>query len=366
MENSKNINEDEIDLIKLFQKVWSSKKIIAKIVFVFFVIGILIALFSATQYTSSTVMVPQVSNTKSGGSLGSLAAIAGINLNATSTEAISPTLYPKIIESISFRQKLLQTPISVKDINGQITFREYYEQYAKISFGSFIKKYTLGLPYLLFNNKNEDEFVRVADTDSTIVSLNKKEFDLLNIIKEQIKIDVNEKEGYVTLSYNMPEALSAAQMLQNAQQLLQNSITEFKIKKAKEELSFIEERYAEVEKDFKEKQFALAQFQDQNRNLFSNLPQTRLQQLQTEYNLAYSIYSELAKQLETQKIKVKEQTPVFTIIEPITVPIERSKPKRTIIVGLWLFVGLVVGIGFVFGRDFIKQLKEDYHKDEKN
>lgn len=356
MDNQNTVAEDEIDLIALFQKIWDSKKFIFKITAIFFVIGLLIALFSAKEYTAKTVMIPQTSN-KSSGNLGGLAAIAGISLGNASGESISPSLYPKIIESIPYKQKLLNTPLTFESLHHDVTFENYYLEINKPGFLAILKKYTIGLPSLLFG-KESSEFI--VEQDSTAITrIGLEEDGLLQTIQNQINVEYNEKEGYVTLSYSMPEPLPAAQMLEKAQMLLQESITKFKIEKAKDELNFIEDRHAEAEKDFKSKQYALAQFQDKNRNLYSSLPQTRLQQLQTEYNLAYNVYSELAKQLETQKIKVKEETPVFTIIEPVTVPNQKSKPKRTMILAIWTFLGIVISIGIVFGRDFMASIKKE-------
>ena len=180
-----------------------------------------------------------------------------------------------------------------------------------------------------------------------------------DLVKSQLNINYSEKEGYVTLSFSMDEPLAAAQMLKNAENYLQNAVTEFKIQKAKQQLDFIQKRYNEAEKDFKEKQIRLASFQDSNRGLISSLPQTRLSQLQTDFNLAFNIYSELAKQLESQKIKVKEDTPVFTVIEPVSVPLDRTKPKRGIIIAVWSFLGIVIGVGLIFVKDFISNIKKD-------
>ena len=58
----------------------------------------------------------------------------------------------------------------------------------------------------------------------------------------------------------MDEPLAAAQMLKNAENYLQNAVTEFKIQKAKQQLDFIQKRYNEAEKDFKEKQNSLSFF----------------------------------------------------------------------------------------------------------
>ena len=348
MENNTIEKEDEIDLIALIQKVWKSKKSIALFTLIFLVIGILAALFASKEYTASTIMIPQTSDNKAGGGLSGLAAMAGISLGGGS-DAVPLTTYTKIIESIPFKKKLIQTPLTFKDLPKNITYEEYMKKYTKPSL--------LGRVMGIFKSSTPPAEPQMSDS-LTVTAISNEERGILNSIDNNIKLDLNEKEGYITLSYIMPEAVPAAQMLQSAQKLLQETVTEFKLQKAKEEYDFVQKRCTEAEQDFKAKQYAVAQFQDRNRDLFSNLPQTRLQQLQAEYNLAANVYTELAKQLEAKRIKLKEDQPIFTIIEPVSVPNAPSKPKRMMIIAIWTFVGLVIGIGNVFLKDFRKQLKE--------
>ncbi|GET44767.1 Wzz/FepE/Etk N-terminal domain-containing protein [Capnocytophaga felis] len=359
MDNNQHKKEDEIDLLELFHKLWAKRKSILKFTLFFFILGVIIALISPKQYTAVTVMIPQTSGDKiSAGGLGGLAAMAGINLGGNSTETIPVSTYPKIVESIPFRKKLLQTPLKFDNLNEVISYEEYCKKYAKPGILSNIKKYTIGLPSLLFGKEDKNEKQLFGKTDS-IWSLSDEDKTILDGISGQLAIDVSEKEGVIVLSYSMPEALPAAQMLQSTQVLLQKTITEFKIQKANDELEFIKQRYEEAKSDFKAKQFALAQFQDQNRDLSTLLPQTKLEQLQSDYNISFSVYSELAKQLEAKRIKAKEEHPIFTIIEPVSVPNEPSKPKRATTVAIWTFLGFVAGTSFVFIKDFIKKIKSN-------
>ncbi len=50
---------------------------------------------------------------------------------------------------------------------------------------------------------------------------------------------MNEDDGYVTISANMPEALASAEMALRVQELLQQYVIDFKIQKSKEQLEFI-------------------------------------------------------------------------------------------------------------------------------
>jgi uncharacterized protein involved in exopolysaccharide biosynthesis len=192
--------------------------------------------------------------------------------------------------------------------------------------------------------------------DTLIHTLSEKEYRCMRVLQNTINLNVNEKEGILTLSAKMPEAVAAAQLVAAIQQMLQRYVTEFKIEKAQVKLQFIEERYADAKKSFENKQEELAAFRDANRNVASAIAKTVEERLSNEYAVALSVYSELAKQREQAGIQVKEDTPIFTIVEPVTVPLERSKPKRTFIFLAFTCLGFFAGIGIVLALPFIARI----------
>ena len=48
--------ENEIDLIEVARKLWAKRKFILKVTLVFACLGILVALFSAKEYTASCII----------------------------------------------------------------------------------------------------------------------------------------------------------------------------------------------------------------------------------------------------------------------------------------------------------------------
>jgi uncharacterized protein involved in exopolysaccharide biosynthesis len=88
--------------------------------------------------------------------------------------------------------------------------------------------------------------------------------------------------------------------------------------------------------------------------------------LQSDYQLAFEVYSQLAQQLEQAQIKVKEDTPVFSIVKPVTVPIEKSKPNRPLILIIWTFLGVVFAIGWIFGKQFFLTVKNKWNVEPTN
>jgi len=289
--------DDEIDLIALAKTVWNGRKTVIKTTLIFMGIGLFLAIFTPKVYTASTMLLPQTNkSSKLSGSLGGLAAMAGINLGSSGGEnGISPLVYPEIVNSNPFKLELLQTPLNIKGQNKPVTYAKYYTDLASPGLLGYLKKYTIGLPGLILKALKSSTKSQKLTAKSKILSIDPEQQSLIKGLKGQISLEVNKKEGYITLNAQMPEPLAAAQLADKAQQLLQDYIIKFKIQKATEQLKFIEDRYYEKENIFKTAQQKFANFRDRNQNMGTAIAQSQLQNLQSEYDLAYSVYSELAK-----------------------------------------------------------------------
>ncbi|MGC6422878.1 MAG: GNVR domain-containing protein, partial [Flavobacteriaceae bacterium] len=132
----------------------------------------------------------------------------------------------------------------------------------------------------------------------------------------------------------------------------------YKLEKLNDNLLFTQKQYTQKQKEFESLQDRLALFKDRNQNISSSRFQSQLQRLQSEYDIALSVLQELAKQLETTKLQVNRDTPIFTVIEPVIVPHEREQPKRKLIVLIWTFLGGVLSCGWVLVRHPAKEIFE--------
>ena len=72
--------------------------------------------------------------------------------------------------------------------------------------------------------------------------------------------------------------------------------------------------------------------------------------------LLQSIVQQLASQVEQAKLQVNKDTPVFTTIQPVTIPYERSAPKRSLIVMVFAFLGIVISVGYVLVKEPLKEI----------
>jgi uncharacterized protein involved in exopolysaccharide biosynthesis len=354
--------EDSIDFIAIAKTLWGGRKTILISLTICTILGLAIALLTPKQYTVTTVMVPQASTDKKSG-LSSLASMAGIDLGSAQTGEVSPLLYPKIVSSNPFMLELMNTPVHFSEVDTLVSVFTYYTEVAKPGIIGSIKKYTLGLPGIILGAliKPKEELTIPGEDNNKPLYLTKDQYELKKSLVEKINLQVDKKEGYLTLTVTMPEALAAAEVAQKAQALLQSYITRFKVEKSQAELDFIQERYDQARGIATREQYSVAADQDKFKNLVSQVPQVSTSRKQMDYTISNSVFQELAKQLEQAKIQVAKDTPVFTIVEPVTIPAEDAGPSGLKTLIIWIFLGMMIGAGLVYGKTTLSNVKKKWN-----
>ena len=324
-------NSDEIDLIELLKTAWNGRKQIIIISFVFVLVGVAAALLSPVVYSSSTTFINSQTESSSSSGLSGVATLVGINLGGMSSGSeIPPTMYPKIAESIQFKRDLLNSFIDEKE---QIKLEDFLVDYNDIE-----KSVT--------ENNNE-------------LFISEYEDELFNVINDIISISVNERDGFVTILANMPESEYAANTCINAREILQETIINNKIKSAKQKLEYSEKQLASKRIEFEEIQNKLAYFNDSNLNLVTSSVINEREKLEAEFQIINAVMIELSKQVEQRKLQVSEDTPVFSIVKEASMPVKRSSPKRTQMVFIFGFIGLVLSVLYILVREPVGQILKE-------
>src|SRR5690554_3764494 len=362
-------NSYEIDITGFLKKLWLKRRFILITTVIFLLIGLFYAMIAPVQYTSTCTVVPQTGNRSGGSSLGSVAAIMGVNLGtAMMTEGtLSPNIYPKIIKSVPFTREIMKTEVIVKKSNGQpITLYDYYadKQYREFNLLGAIKKYTIGLPGVIISairGGNQSTIVETSSVvDSTnVFNLSSTERRVYNAIQKAIDINPNSKSGTVVIGYTFPEAKVAAEVTDKIYNTLEEYVSQFKSEKLNDNLKFIEKSYETAREDFLNAQDRLTSFQDANRGLTTASARSMEARLRNEYDIAYTIYRELATQREQAKIAVKENQTILTLVNPPVVPLVKSAPRRGIIIIGFLFLGVVVAVGWVLAAPSLQAVREE-------
>lgn len=358
-------HEEEVDIYEILFTLWKGRKRLIFAAIISTLIGVFVAFTSPVAYTAKCVIFPQA-NGKSSRSLSSLASIAGINLGSTDLSGgLPPEVYSKILMSRPFIHDIMNTPISIEaESNKKIPLYKYYSEkkYQQFNLLGVIKKYTIGLPALIIGSLKEEEKAKTVDIspanylkDSTsVIHVSRKEQEIYDAISSAIQYDYNTKEGLLNLSYTFPEPVAAAQICENLQRTLERYVVNYKVEKVRENLAQVERSFAKARIDFFRLQAEWANFQDSNRGLVTATARAQETRIRGDYDIAYAIYNELATQREQLQVQLKEQKPVLSVIDPVVVPLEKSAPRRGVILAGFLLLGVIVTAVWTIYESFIK------------
>lgn len=364
--------EGGIDIMAMLRSLWDGRKTILICIGIFIVLGLVAALGMKRTYTVTSVMVPQMGDSKSG--LGGLAALAGFDMGGggMNNGELSPLVYPQIVNSVPFRLEMIHTPLHYQKCDTLISMFDYAQaKYEKPSVFSYIMKYTIGLPGVIMGSlsgKPKEIVIPAGGGEGSggpkPIVVSRDEQRLLSAMSNIIILSVDKKEGYITLTVNGSEPVQTAELALKAQQLLQDEVTRFRTEKSQADLEYIQARYDEAKEEAERYQVALAGSMDRLQNVVTTTANVGRERLQSKYNVANTVYMEMAKQLEQAKMKVKKDTPVFSIIEPVTMPNRPSNSRAKTLV-IWTFLGIVLGCGIVLAKGYWPKLKEKFQTSEK-
>ena len=319
-----NIKDDEIDLVEILKKIYKSRKFILIISFSFALLGVAVAMLSPIKFSSETIFITQNQESNSS-SLSGVASLVGINLGASNFGGEIPSsMYPQVTQSPKFKRLLLNSNI---DFDNKINLKQYLIDYYKL------------------NTENDK-----INSDLYVSEL---ENDCFNIINEIISVNVNQKDGFITLSSTLPVAEYSAILTKKAKEILQEIIINNKIESANQNLIFSQQQLEEKKLIFDEIQAKLAYFSDSNLNSVNSFVINEKDKLEAEFQIINAVVTELSKQVEQVKLQVSKDTPVFSTIKEAVIPIKRTSPKRTQLVIIFGFLGLVISTGFILAKDIL-------------
>ena len=318
-EINKRTNEDEIDLWEVLLKLKKGWKTILITTAIFLFLGIMITLtrsyFTKKEYISEVklLFVPQ---SNPGSSFGTPFQSSELNdiRSENKEEALTTKLYPEILKSNSFLQKLMDKKIT--DLNGgeNLTISEYLNKHL----GSSIWDY--------------------------------------GALKNRINAKIDEN-GIFILNVKMQEPGVALQMTDTILNFLVKYIRFYQTQDANNELKINLEQQARVETKLHEMQSALAHYQNQHGVLNKGHFQDDEEQLKANYKLASDLYYFSSLQLEQTQMRIAGigQNNIFQVFDFPKVSLAPSKPKPSIIIAAMFIIGLVVGSLIVLEKDYFRR-----------
>ncbi len=331
---------NQIKFKDIWQALLKHKRLFIKVIATTFVIACFLTLSIPNYYSAGVTLAPEMSGKSSGGSLSALASTFGVSLGASSTsDAISPTLYPDMMNSVKFKTSLFPIKVHEIDSDEEMTYYEYLLNHQRYPWWSYVlglKNVLIGAVRSLFVSTNSNE-----ENNSAVnpFMLTKEQATVIKYgINRKISCDVDARTMVISISVTDQDPLVAAVMADSVKQRLQDAITFYRTSKARVDLEYNKKLYAETKARYDDARQMYAAYADANQNMILQRDRNKLIELENEMQLRYQAFSTVAAQLQAAEAKVQEATPAFTTIQNATVPVKKSGPRRAIIVFFLCFL----------------------------
>ena len=329
------------------------------------------------QYTVTVTLAPEMSGAKSGG--GGLASLAssflGTSMNS-SPDALNATLSSDIVASTPFILELFDIRVQNEKTAIDTTLVGYLEQQRKPWWG-----YVLGVPGAVIGGVKELIVGKEEEKAATRnpFELTEDESRQVETLKKCITASVDKKTSMITLSATLQDPLVAmcadngvieegvtqtgsevtAIVADSVVSKLQQYIINYRIAKAKEDCVYLEELYKARQAEYYEAQSKYARYMDMNRSLVLQTVMSEQERLQNDMNLAFQVYSQVAQQLQLARAKIQEAKPVFSVLEPASVPLYPSSTSKKVVALAFAFLAAMGAAAWIlFGADFVAQFKK--------
>lgn len=349
----------EIDLMDLAARLWRERRRIMRWCMWGAFAGLVIAFSIPKEYTVEVKLAPEVQgNMGARGSLGALASMAGINIaNMNSADAMSPELYPDIVQSVPFMTELFGVEVTDEEGGATMPLAEYVTEELRSPWWSVVVKAPFKAIGWVIDLFRKEEPEGAGGTDP--FRLTEEEDEVVQSLQERVTAIVDKKTTVVSLSVTMQDPLIAATLTDTVMRNLQDHITRYRTEKARVDLEFTQRLYDEAQQKYYDAQSRYARYTDENQNLSRKSFRTETERLQNEMNLAFNLYNQTAQQLQLAKAKVQELTPVYAVVQAATVPLEPSKPSKVLIlIGCVFLAGAAAAAWILLGENIVGEFRK--------
>ena len=267
----------------------------------------------------ATILLPDNQINSLGGFAG-LASQFGVNIpSETSADLSSPNLFPQILKSRRFAEKILDKEFFIKKHDSKLTLLSILSDQKEIT--------NLNRNILIeqaVSKLNNDYLTISNDVKTNFSTIKITAFDP-NFAKDLAVIVINELE-------------------------LLNRL--FKKQSVIEKTKFIEDRISSVESDLENSEEVMKQFYEKNRQISSPSLELEEDKLKREVEVQKSLFLTLKQQLEVSKIEEVQKSTVLQILDYPKVPYQASNIN--------LLTSIVLSTIFGFGLAIILSIVRSF------
>ena len=352
-EENKYIEEEEssIDFAKVFQDLLKHKMLYVKVLPIAFVLAAIYALSLPNYYSCTVMLAPESgAGARATSGLAGLASSFGINVGSVDNgaDAIGPTLYPDLMNSVDFKTALFEVPVTIEGYKGNgeadrtMSYYKYLKDEQKSPWWSAAKA-------AFFNLFASSEPIKEKKVDP--FRLTPEQTAIAGAINRLVVCDIDKKTNVITINVTDQNPVICATLADSVKTRLQAFITDYRTSKVRKDLEYNKKLFNEAKARYEKARDAYAHFADTHREISSQSAQTKEADLQNEMQIQQQIFQQIIAQVQQAEMKVQEETPAFTTLQSATVPVVKAGPKRAQMCLIFLFLAFLGTTAWILHKE---------------
>lgn len=322
---------EETTLFELASVLLSRWRLIVGLPLGMAMLGVVLALLLPPKFTATATFVPepQSGGTSLPGGLAGLATQFGISMPPANA---SPDFYAAVLERRTLRDEMLLTAFPDPRSADMTDSTPLIE---------------------LLDIEGDDQADRLES--------GRKE------LRRTVAVSVDQRTRVIGVSVETRYPTLSAHVANHFLELLSRFNLETRQSIGHERRRFSQDRLADAQRELRDAEEALRLFLEQNR-LFESSPELQFQyeRLQRQVRIKEEIVTILARQFEEARIQEVNDTPLITVMDRAVPPVEKSSPRRKLIVVVGFMLGGVAAVVLSFLRYYANRARtrhaEDYRQ----
>lgn len=318
-----------IDYKRVFSALWSHRKKFFIAWPITFVLASAFILCVPRTYVSTERLAIEY-DLPGMSSLSSLASSLGFDLGPTpSLDAITPSLYPDLIETNEFLCRLSSVQVCDKDSLFCGSVYDYFGTQWRYPWWRVLTANTIGRLMSVLNpvvtNGSESAFLDP-------LRLSKKQTDVMELMRKKISCKFDKKNDVISITVEAQDPVIASSLADSVSSLLQEYIIDYRTNKARVDVEFYAKLCEQTRAEMENARIVYSQYVDSHVGGSLQQYQSQSQQLEADWSMLQSAYRAYQTQLHASEVKLQERTPAFSVLQGAVQPLRPTKPKRVFFV----------------------------------
>lgn len=317
------------------------------------VVGVTVAFSIPKVYRSSVTLAPEEAQSALSGNVSSLASMVGLDMKLGTNDAIYPEIYPDMMHSTEFIVDLFDTPVKTLDGSLETDYRTYLMKHQKSAF------WEVPIDWVMRKIKGKPDGARKAAGEAVDPAhLTLDEDNAAKAVDQSIKCLVDKKTDVITITVETQDPLVAKTVVDSTTAQLQQYVTDYRTRKARADLAYLEKIYEEAEAQYEAARKAHAAASTARQDVVLESARSSVKALEDDMQLKYTIFTQVAEQKQLAEANVQKMTPAFTVIKNSTVPVKHANKPKVLTLGIFMMLGLVVRLVVImcqYRRHFVRK-----------